>query len=61
MEEVVERRRVAPLSIWRATDADIAAEIAAEVFHRFGWISANKDAILKVSREFLAKPRFGTA
>ena len=42
MEEVVERRRVAPLSIWRATDADIAAEIVAEVFHRFGWISANK-------------------
>ena len=61
MEEVVERRRLAPLSIWRATDADIAAEIAAEVFHRFGWISADKDVIRKITSDFLAKPRFGTA
>lgn len=61
MEDVVQRRREAPLSVWRANDADIAAEIAVEVFQRFGWTNATKDGIIGLTQEFLAKPRFGRA
>jgi hypothetical protein len=55
--EVVRRREV-PLSVWRASDAQITAEIAIEVFQRFGWIEPNRAEISKIANEFLAKPRF---
>ena len=56
-QEVV-RRREAPLSVWRASDAQITAEIAIEVFQRFGWTDPNRAEISKIANEFLAKPRF---
>jgi hypothetical protein len=44
--------------VWRASDAQITAEIAIEVFQRFGWIEPNRAEISKIANEFLAKPRF---
>lgn len=61
MEDAVQRRREAPLSVWRSADAELAAEIAMEVFQRFGWLDASKEGILNLTREFLAKPQFGRA
>lgn len=56
-DEVV-RRREAPLATWRASDAEIAAQIAGEMLQRFGWIEPNQPTISKITHEFLAKPRF---
>lgn len=56
-DEVV-RRREASLEVWRASDAEIAAEIAIEVLQRFGWMQPNRAEISKITHEFLAKPRF---
>lgn len=56
-EEVV-RAREEPLGIWRSSDTDIASDIAAEVFQRFGWVSPNRPEITKIVRRFLAKPEY---
>jgi len=56
-EEVVKRKEAA-LGVWRASDADMASSVAAEVFQHFGWLSPNTTEITKITREFLAKSRF---
>jgi len=57
-EPEVGRRRQLPLAEWRASDADIAAQILVELFERFGWDDPNLAVIQKMTHEFMAKPRF---
>ncbi len=57
-DDEVMRRREAPLATWRTSDAEIAAQVATEVFQRFGWIEPNRAEISKITHEFLAKPQF---
>ena len=57
-DDEVTRKRETSLGTWRASDAEIAAEIAIEVLQRFGWMEPNRAEISKITHEFLAKPRF---
>lgn len=57
-EPLIERHRELPLVEWRSADAQIAAEMSVEIFERAGWIKPNRPEIEKITREFIAAPRF---
>ena len=55
-DKVIERSRRLLLASWRSADADIARDIAIEVFERAGWEQPSTDAVHQISHEFLARP-----
>jgi len=55
---VIEHRKAMSLGLWRATDAQHAADVCLEIFHEMQWLDAGRDQIARVSGDFLSKVRF---
>ena len=50
-----------PLREWRASDAQVASEMCAEIFQQFNWDQPNRAGIEKVVSDFIGKPVIATA
>lgn len=55
---VVEHTKSMSLGLWRATDAEHAADICLEIFHDMQWLDADRDQIARVATDFLSRVRF---
>lgn len=53
--DIVEASRSLPLWRWRVYDAELASEIATDLFKQMGWTEPNVESIRKTVFEFLGK------